>query len=198
MSRRKADAFTLIELLVVIAIIAILAAILFPVFAKAREKARQSSCQSNFKQVGLSVMQYAQDYDEKYPREWNDATAPHTYDWCNTGTYTNIQDDLTPYIKNKQVWVCPSTTRTVEACTGWNAFLNQRAMADVKSPATLLADLDTTWEWFGTGTRAEGNRVDSRHNEGFNALFLDGHVKWQKRSQMTLDQLDESLAATPW
>jgi len=37
--------FTLIELLVVIAIIAILAAILFPVFARAREKARQASCE---------------------------------------------------------------------------------------------------------------------------------------------------------
>ncbi len=58
-------AFTLIELLVVIAIIAILAAILFPVFAKAREKARQSSCQSNVKQLGLAFMQYTQDYDEK-------------------------------------------------------------------------------------------------------------------------------------
>jgi len=46
----------------VIAIIAILAAILFPVFAKAREKARQSSCMSNLKQIGLAVLQYAQDY----------------------------------------------------------------------------------------------------------------------------------------
>jgi prepilin-type N-terminal cleavage/methylation domain-containing protein len=46
--------FTLIELLVVIAIIAILAAILFPVFAQAREKARQSTCQSNLKQIGTA------------------------------------------------------------------------------------------------------------------------------------------------
>jgi prepilin-type N-terminal cleavage/methylation domain-containing protein len=60
----KRPGFTLIELLVVIAIIAILAAILFPVFAKAREKARQSSCLSNLKQLGLAVLQYAQDYDE--------------------------------------------------------------------------------------------------------------------------------------
>src|SRR2546421_3601763 len=62
-------AFTLIELLVVIAIIAILAAILFPVFAQAREKARAISCLSNEKQVGLALMLYIQDYDEKYPQE---------------------------------------------------------------------------------------------------------------------------------
>src|SRR5207302_5942836 len=65
--RSSRTAFTLIELLVVIAIIAILAAILFPVFAQAREKARQANCLSNFKQIGLGVMMYVQDWDETYP-----------------------------------------------------------------------------------------------------------------------------------
>ena len=39
-------------------------AILLPVLSKAREKARQTACASNMKQIGLAIMQYAQDYDE--------------------------------------------------------------------------------------------------------------------------------------
>lgn len=105
MLRRRG--FTLIELLVVIAIIAILAAILFPVFAKAREKARQASCLSNIKQLSLGFLQYAQDYDEKMVLALMD---PGT-----SGTPGNIYGNrrywcelLDPYIKNRQIMLCPS------------------------------------------------------------------------------------------
>ncbi|MHB9026811.1 MAG: type II secretion system protein, partial [Armatimonadota bacterium] len=59
--------FTLIELLVVIAIIAILASILFPVFAKAREKARQATCNSNVRQLATAVQMYVQDNNSRFP-----------------------------------------------------------------------------------------------------------------------------------
>jgi prepilin-type N-terminal cleavage/methylation domain-containing protein len=99
----RSRGFTLIELLVVIAIIAILAAILFPVFAQAREKARQISCLSNMKEVSLSVLMYVQDYDETYPQSefWNEASFPAGYSlWSG-------QNVTQPYIKNKQVLLCP-------------------------------------------------------------------------------------------
>jgi len=94
--------FTLIELLVVIAIIAILAAILFPVFARAREKARQTSCLSNLKQVGTALLMYAQDNDERLPASYQWVDPPNNWPlrkWAAT---------IVPYIKNNQIFVCPS------------------------------------------------------------------------------------------
>lgn len=94
--------FTLIELLVVIAIIAILAAILFPVFSRAREKARQASCISNLKQIQLATMMYTQDYDETYPPMFT----------VGGGESYLVYQLVNPYVKNTQVWICPSERTT--------------------------------------------------------------------------------------
>ena len=99
--------FTLIELLVVIAIIAILAAILFPVFTRARENARRSSCQSNLKQLGLGMLQYTQDYDERLPIGGGGTAAlPNNkpYGWGMA---------IYPYVKSKQVYKCPSDSTQI-------------------------------------------------------------------------------------
>ncbi len=114
MNFSKNKGFTLIELLVVIAIIAILAAILFPVFASAREKARQASCQSNLKQLSLATMMYVQDSDEVFPLAqyadgityWFGACVAN----CTTAnrTWDKSKGLLFPYMKSHQVQRCSS------------------------------------------------------------------------------------------
>lgn len=106
--------FTLIELLVVLAIISILAAILFPVFARARENARRANCMSNLKQIGLAMMQYTQDYDEHLPGATASFPVAQPYPSLPSSSNTlwlwwNI---IYPYIKNTQVFVCPSSGAT--------------------------------------------------------------------------------------
>lgn len=114
----KRHGFTLIELLVVIAIIAILAAILFPVFAQAREKARSASCQSNLKQLGLGMSMYRQDYDGRFPfGGWDGGTKDGGVDWQNT---------IAPYVKNRGVYRCPSTTDLDEDPANPGAWLWNR------------------------------------------------------------------------
>jgi len=137
---RKQNGFTLIELLVVIAIIAILAAILFPVFAKAREKARQTSCLSNMKQIGLGFAQYTQDYDEKYSSRFICVDTP-----CHEYSYRYA---LQPYIKNNQIWKCPSNPST---------NLDEGSRNDAPAPNTkvstnyVLNDAESVYNNAGTG-----------------------------------------------
>jgi len=162
---RRTGGFTLIELLVVIAIIAILAAILFPVFARAREKARQASCTSNIKQLMLAVLAYCQDYDEKYPADpfahdfppnWYVVTTPwNARPGSPTYRAAYWASSIQPYIKNWQIYQCPSTsTQVIFNSPGdpqvpisytYNVLLNAYSMAGVKSPAKCIC----IWEGLG-------------------------------------------------
>ncbi len=194
--------FTLIELLVVIAIIAILAAILFPVFARARENARRASCSSNLKQIGLGLMQYSQDYDEKQPMGGSNT-------W--TGNQLSWRQLVQPYVKSTQLFKCPSNSATgsdparlgypsVPANYGGNlrilkdneayslsAVQNVAQKIEVGeitpgyedftfgAPSWVPGDPNDSWKW--------ENMTFAGHLSTMNCLFADGHVKSMRPMQ---------------
>lgn len=209
---RREPGFTLIELLVVIAIIAILAAILFPVFAQARAKARQSVCLSNVKQLGTGLIMYAQDWDETLPLNhyvgnglgplpgWRDPRAGDS--WCS-GIY--------PYVQNHQIYACPealpyrdgsvwqSPDKDEDGVVSYlmNYVTRGRALAAIPAPAELIFLHEGDRRWRVCHCRPapdpptsrffiEINRdfYDTRHGEGTNLLFCDGHAKWRKKASI--------------
>ena len=164
MSRRKTDGFTLIELLVVIAIIAILAAILFPVFAQAREKARATSCISNQKQIGTSFLMYTQDYDETFPLATPAPGFEQTWFTVPPDARAGNQQlrsahwiaATNAYVKNYQIWKCPSTsdhdfinggpyTKTNSFSYSFNPMLGAYTLAGIAEPVGV----PLLWEGYG-------------------------------------------------
>ncbi|MFA0759368.1 MAG: hypothetical protein KEFWMYNX_001243 [Candidatus Fervidibacter sp.] len=209
--------FTLIELLVVIAIIAILAAILFPVFSQVREKARQVSCLSNTRQIALALQQYAQDYDERLPVFF--PRAPMCVHWlgdvgqANVGSCAYLYGCLWTYIKNTQVYDCPSTRMwhmgnyaLIGVGITMPSGIPPRpvALPEIDEPSVTLFAAEPTDQPNCNGScdgRRVGfaqrgnpgrlsvlwNRWGFKHQDGQNLPFVDGHAKWFKREKILSD-----------
>jgi prepilin-type N-terminal cleavage/methylation domain-containing protein/prepilin-type processing-associated H-X9-DG protein len=195
--QRSARGFTLIELLIVIVILAVLSAVLFPVLAQARERVRRASCLSNGRQLGLAFLQYAQDFDEYFPLTEH---AGDDFTWTQT---------IDPYLRNKQVFRCPSdlsanwSAAVTPRKTSYflNAYMPGTGpygkLSSVASPANVVyiaesADINTgdhfhPTRWGGATNFAWNAARDEtteialrRHQEGFNAVYADGHSKWAR------------------
>lgn len=182
MNLRNKSAFTLIELLVVIAIIAILAAILFPVFAQAKVAAKKTQLLSNAKQMGLSQIMYAADYDDTFSPVMDYDASWSSRSWAvlcfpyikNTGIlmdqFTPANQNSNPFILNAQwgmptrrsasAW-CPTSPTDLAGCAMGVYNANGRAQLTGnqrigRSGVGGVNIAPGTWMWSAAGYKTGG------------------------------------------
>ncbi len=190
--------FTLVELLVVIAIIGILAALLLPGMARAKETARAVSCKNNLHQFSIACATYTLDFRGRLPYFLN---------WLYTRPGQLQTGQLYPYLKNKNVYLCPTDRIAVESgkpmpaspsAPIFGATQSKRdysyamncGLCHVNDPSKFISPVRTLLfmeadlgrnDYSGQVGPAVGSRtLSTRHNNRGHLMFSDFHVETVK------------------
>jgi prepilin-type processing-associated H-X9-DG protein len=114
----------------------------------ARDRARGVSCLSNVKQIALGTLMYVQDYDEILPRRG-----------------TSYKKLIMPYIKNEQIFTCPSDKPGTQSYT-----LNEQLLGVAETRIGKPAETVLIYE-------GKQGQLDFKHDGKASVAFADGHAK---------------------
>jgi prepilin-type N-terminal cleavage/methylation domain-containing protein len=216
--QRLKKGFTLIELLVVIAIIGILAGFLLPALSKAQESARRASCLNNIRQIMLSMIQYAGEYDDDYPSVLtvgSEATEAPQY---RMGKLLKLG-----YLNAPKVFKCPSASYGDRPVT---TDLDGDTVSDSTELSIAGVYLKDTWASYGIDPKVKhtnsasravladkpapaywgpnvdspaageaGSNSENHRGDGQNVAYNDCHVKWSATVKDDSD-IDKNIFAT--
>lgn len=214
---KKHNNFTLIELLVVIGIIAILAGMLLPALNSAREKARATQCLNNFKQCGICLAGYANDWNSFFPpihhgATWGDegiSGEPNPVKWF---------EYLYPFGMKRNFMLCPGDPAVRPGYDGdvdkrqsymfncmygydkkttllrnpsRNIIVGERGGEDLTNEEEKAEALGHQgYDGYAKVDVWEGGMAKTRHQAMANYLFVDGHAKMLKFDETAGDRTE--------
>lgn len=148
----------------IVVLLLIATALLLPVvFSSPSKQSASLTCLRQTKQVGIALVMYAQDYDERLPpaEKWMTVTLPYT--------------------KDAKLYRCPTVHQADEKAVASDAMdtrLSGKSLAKLSDlTSVLLAYESTRNDWDATDP---AQTFAPRHNGHGNVIFADGHAKLLK------------------
>jgi prepilin-type processing-associated H-X9-DG protein len=164
------------------------------IYPKGKRNSHAAPCQSNLKQIGLAIFEYAYDHNEKFP--------PAIISGRPTGWANVVQ----PYLKSYTLFQCPNEEHPQQkvpqpAQAGFTDYWLNLNLSGIKEENVVHAE-STIMLGEGDGGSPESTAryaldhftvpwlqsSDSplkRHLDGANYAFADGHVKWFKPEEIS-------------
>jgi prepilin-type N-terminal cleavage/methylation domain-containing protein/prepilin-type processing-associated H-X9-DG protein len=161
--------FSLVELIVVIGIIAVLIALLLPALNAARNNARTVQCESNLRQVTVSLINYSIDFKGAFPPNSNDI-GQYWFDEARIGRYIKSPIHIADGTVGGGVLVCPGDVEGAVRSYSMNIF----ASGFVSSgPVLEMASANPPGKLFKSGAKESASLI--LVIESFSAFETPGH-----------------------
>jgi prepilin-type processing-associated H-X9-DG protein len=114
-------------------------------------------CLRNLKQIGLGLMMYCQDYDERMPP---------AAEWCTV---------VDPYLRNRDLFRCPSAPTPYGYA--FNRNLDRVGLAQLRRPAATVLVFESSAARPNATDTGQSLCRPARHPQGNNFAYTDGHVR---------------------